>query len=138
MENAGWNLGVGNWKNDKPSLVADCRRGTNWFGWSSYSEVGTLSATLEGDGLATLDFGNCVSGDGEVKVYLNDKVVDSAQKNTPSKTVSFNFQDGDILKLRDEGSSSVIVINGITFMCSSGTASEIWHDDSINIRTKHN
>ena len=124
MENAGWNLGVGNWKNNNPSLVADCRRGTNWFGWSFDAKVGTVSTTLLGNGEATLDFGNCWD-QGEVKVYLNDKEVASAQKNTTSKTVSFNFHDGDILKLSDEGPNSVITINDITLSCSSGKRPEL-------------
>ena len=120
MKNAGWNLGVGNWQNtDPPNVVAKCRRGKNWFGFSGNARVGTVSTRLQGNGEATLDFGNCW-GEGEVKVYLNDNVVASAQKNNPSKTVSFNFRDGDILKLRDEGPNPVIAINVVTFRCGSG------------------
>jgi len=119
MQNAGWNLGVEVWQNDKAVVAAKCRRGTNWFGWSGHARVGTVSTTLLGDGEATLDFGNCWD-QGVVKVYLNDKVVASAHKNTPSKTVSFNFHHGDFLRLRDEGRNSIIAINDITFRCSSG------------------
>ena len=124
MKNAGWNLGVENWQNNNAAVAAKCRRGTNWFGWSHWANVGTVSIKLQGSGEATLDFGNCWDR-GEVKVYLNDKVVASAQKNTPTKTVSFNFRDGDILKLRDEGQNSVIAINVLTFRCGSGKKSEL-------------
>ena len=120
MKNAGWNLGVEVWQNNNPGVAAKCRRGTNWFGYSGGTKVGTVSTRLQGSGEATLDFGNCWPDYGVVKVYVNDKVVASAQRNTPSKTVAFNFHDGDILKFRDEGQNSVIAINDVTFRCSSG------------------
>ena len=119
MQDAGWIWSVEEWENDNPGVAAKCRRGTNWFGWSGHAVVGTVSATLQGNGEATLDFGNCWDT-GEVNVYLNHNQVASAQKNTPSKIVSFNFHDGDKLKLRDDGGNSVIAINEITFRCSSG------------------
>ena len=124
MKNAGWNLGVGDWQNNHGHVASRCRRGTNWFGWTGGSNVGTVSIKLQGNGEATLDFGNCWDA-GEVKVYVDDKEVASAQPNTPSKTVSFNFRDGDILKLRDEGQNSVIAINVLTFRCGSGKKSEL-------------
>ena len=120
MKNAGWNLGVENWQNNDAGVAAKCRRGTNWFGWSPYDKVGTVSTTLKGSGEVTLDFGNCWDS-GEVKVYLNDELVASAQKNTPSKIVSFKFRNGDILKLKDEGPNSTIAINDIKFTCSTGS-----------------
>ena len=52
-------------------------------------------------------------------------MIASAQKDTPTKTVSFNFQDGDILKLRDEGANSVIALNGITMKCSPGSGKSV-------------
>ena len=115
MANAGWNLELETWQNNHGGVAAKCRRGTNWFGWSAHADVGTVSATLQGNGEATLDFGNCWDK-GEVKVYLNDWEVASAQENTPSKIVSFNFNDGDILKLIDGGGGrSMFVINA--FKC---------------------
>ena len=123
MTKAGWNLGVEHWKNDRPDFLTRCRRETagqtNWFGWSSNRTVGTVSTTLHENGRASLDFGNCWEG-GKVKVYLNDRVVASAGAYTPSQTAMFDFQDGDMLKLRDEGYGAVIVINQITFSCSLG------------------
>ena len=124
MKHAGWNLGVDAWQNNYAPVAAKCRRGTNWFGYSGGTKVGTVSTILKGNGEATLDFGNCWD-QGVVKVYLNDKVVASAHKSNPSKTVSFNFHNGDFLRLRDEGQNSVIAINDITFRCSSGKNSEL-------------
>ena len=124
MKNAGWSLDITDWQNNHGSVAPRCRRGNNWFGWSGGAGVGTVSTGLKGNGEATLDFGNCWDL-GEVKVYLNDKIIASAEKNTPTKTVSFNFQDGDILKLKDEGANSVIALNGITMKCSgSGSGSD--------------
>ena len=117
MKNAGWTLGVEVWENNNAGVLAQCRRGSNWFGWSHHTNVGAVSATLRGNGGATLDFGNCFHLEGEVTVYLNDKVVAKAEKNTPSKKESFNFNDGEILELRDEGDSSIISINDISFSC---------------------
>ena len=119
MQTAGWNLGVEKWENDAPFVASECRRGANWFGWSHSATVGTVSNPLRGGGEATLDFGNCWSG-GEVGVYLSDEEVASAHNNTPSKVVTFAFQDGDVLKLRGEGPNSVITINDIKFRCSKG------------------
>ena len=87
--------------------------------------VGTISTRLHGNGEGTLDFGNCWDA-GEVKVYLNDELIAFAEKNTPTKTVSFYFQDGDILKLRDEGANSVIALNGITMKCSPGPGKSVF------------
>ena len=120
MQNAGWTLGVEYWQNTNTGNVGNqCRRGTNWFGWSPSSTVGTVSVTLQGNGEASLDFGNCWNH-GEVNVYLNENIVATAPIKTFSKKVSFNFNNGDILKLRDEGWGSVITINDIIFRCSSG------------------
>ena len=57
MRNVGWNLDV--WQNYQIGVAYKCRRGTNWFGFSDGTEVGTVSTTLQGNGVATLDFGNC-------------------------------------------------------------------------------
>ena len=116
MKNAGWSLDLGYWENNHDCCTSKCRRGNNWFGFDHGAGVGTISTVLPGYGEATLDFGNCWDR-GEVKVYLNDKIIASAQTNTPTKTVSFNFQDGDILKLKDEGANSVIALNGISMKC---------------------
>ena len=117
MKRAGWNLDLKYWQNFHRDVAPRCRRGNNWFGWSDHAGVGTISTRLQRNGEATLDFGNCWDA-GKVVVYLNDIAIASAEKNTPTKTVSFNFDHGDILKLRDEGANSVISLNGLTMKCS--------------------
>ena len=93
MKNAGWNLDVTVWQNDQADLLDKCRRGKNWFGYSAQPAVGNLSTSLRGSGEVTLDFGNCWDA-GEVKVYLNDIEKASAASDTPSKIVTFGFNDG--------------------------------------------
>ena len=78
--------------------------------------MGTVSANLQGSGEVRLDFGNCWSS-GVVKVYLNSREVANADKNTPSKIVSFSFKDGDLLEMKDTGENSIIAINDISFIC---------------------
>ena len=116
MRNAGWNLDVLNWQANKAHVAAKCKRGQNWFGWSYMGDVGTVSTTLQGSGEIRLDFGNCWSS-GVVKVYLNSREVANADRNTPSKIVSFSFKDGDLLEMKDTGDNSIIAINDISFIC---------------------
>ena len=71
------------------------------------------STTLNGTGEGILDFGNCWN-QGIVKVYLNGNEVGSADKNTPSKTITFEYTDGAELKICDEGANSIIQFNQFT------------------------
>ena len=48
------------------------------------------------------------------KVYLNGNEVGSADKNTPSKTITFEYTDGAELKFFDEGANSIIQFNQFT------------------------
>ena len=71
------------------------------------------STTLNGNGEGILDFGNCWT-QGIVKVFLNGNEVGYADKNTPSKTITFEYTDGAELKICDEGANSVIQFNQFT------------------------
>ena len=114
MESSGWVIDLNREEKDTSEEGMDrCKRGDNWFGWT-HRGIGSVRASLRGSGVADLDFGNCWTS-GVVRVYLNEKEVASAKENTPSKNISFNFLDGDVLKLQDEGGNSVIVLNRILF-----------------------
>ena len=65
---------------------------------------------MNGNGEGILDFGNCWT-QGIVKVYLNGNEIGYADKNTPSKTIIFEYTDGAELKICDEGANSVIQFN---------------------------
>merc|ERR1719464_1362784 len=78
---------------------------------------GTISLTLQGEGVLTLDFGNSWGNDtSSVTAFLNGVRKAIAGPYTFSKTVRIPFRDGDTLDIV-EGPSGVIVINSITFRC---------------------
>ena len=93
-----------------------CGPRAKWYGWSAHSHVGTLSATLKGTGELTIDFGNCWD-EGQVKIYLDAKLVDYANAGSKSVTTTFSFTPGSVLKIRDETGNAVIMLNSITFKC---------------------
>ena len=86
---------------------AACHSEGTWYGWGNSGAVGKISTVLKESGRAKLDFGNCWREPEDVFVYLNDKEIASAPKNTPSKTVEFDFNDGDVLKLEEPGKNII-------------------------------
>ena len=93
METKGWVFDVDYSMNIQ--YHAQCG-GDTWYGWS-YPGVGSVKIELIGSGQVTLNYGNCHKGD--VNVLLNDKVISSAKANVKNVLVSFNFSNGDVLKL---------------------------------------
>ena len=93
-----------------------CGKQAKWFGWSSHSHVGTLSATLKGSGEITLDFGNCWDA-GNVKVYLDATLIAAAAAGSKSVSKTFSFTPGSVLKIKDEDGNAVVMINSIQFAC---------------------
>ena len=93
----------------------------NWFGWSDWKKVGTLSTVLKGSGNLTINFGNCWNS-GKVKVYLDAKLMATADKSElghpKTVTATFAFHQGSLLEIKDEGDNSVISLNSMTFDCS--------------------
>ena len=99
------------------SIDEKCGTISKWYGWSSHSFVGTLSTVLNGSGEVTLDFGNCWD-DGNVKVYLDSKLVAVATEGTRSVTKTFSFTPGSLLEIKDEDGNAVILLNDIKFACN--------------------
>ena len=94
-----------------------CHSDGIWYGFGRAGEVGTISTVLRENGRAKLDFGNCwiePNTDDAVIVYLNDKEISSASKETPSKIIEFDFKDGDVLKLEEV--NNVIIFNDIEIL----------------------
>ena len=94
-----------------------CKNKAKWYGWSSHALVRTLSTVLNGSGEATLDFGNCWN-DGNVKVYMDSKLIATASEGTLSVIKSFSFAPGSLLEIKDEDGNAVMMLNSITFSCS--------------------
>ena len=92
-----------------------CRTKARWYGYSSGEKVGEISATLKGSGEVSLEFGNCWIK-GVVRVTLNGELKAEATANTPNTTLSFGFEDGDVLRISED--IGVVVVNDIRFDCS--------------------
>ena len=100
-----------------------------WFGLThTIGNVASIKTTLNGCGRARLDYGNCQnqfgadSGMDSVHVMLNGNEISSAANNGQelSKTIEFDFTNGDILELNEDGPSA-IRFNSMTILsCCAG------------------
>ena len=132
---AKWTLGVqfGKWSQDLTSISKNltsiskkCGNGKSWFGLNEGTREGMISTKLACDGTGTLNFGNCGTG-GSVKVYLQDIEIGSANESSTNNIITFEFKTGDVLKLQQKGTGSIILFNDFhahptgIFICSSFT-----------------
>ena len=120
MELKGWQFNI---VLDMPS---DCGPGCElsncgdktWYGYNNIGH-GDVRATFSGTGTATLDFGNCHPSRGETNVLLmsgdNIRTLDTAEKNTPSKQIMFDFSPGEVLLIGE--ADGVIKLNSLTLNC---------------------
>ena len=82
---------------------SQCDSDDTWYGWASNqkgSNSGAISTTFQGEGTATLSFGNCLN-QARVKVFLNDKMI-SEIPNLGTKDVSFDYSVGDKLTIIED------------------------------------
>lgn len=115
----GWNLD----NVDRGSVVDEyyynCRDGNSWYGFLNIGGKGSINTTLRGCGVAKLDFGQCsIYGDpgDSTHVNLNGNEIGRAINLQPSKTIEFNFKDGDILELKEGSDFSAIRFNSFTII----------------------
>ena len=104
------------------SIVQDlcAMDGSAWYGWGCSTNVGSISTILRGSGTANLHYGNCWNS-GIVNVYLNNEKILSSPPDTNSLQ-TFDYQDGNELKITDEGGTGLIQIINITFSCKGAIA----------------
>ena len=86
-----------------------------FYGFKAGPKVGKVMATFQGYGSATLDFGNCAT-QGFTSVFLNNRYIAHAGPNTPSKSISFQYNPGSTL-LFNEFCSGIIKINSLKLDC---------------------
>ena len=92
-----------------------CKTGERYFfGYGKGHDKGSITARLSGCGKATLDFGNCYEQIGNtidynVDVFLNKEKIDAASGFDLSRKITFDFGDGDKLKLEEDG--AIILFN---------------------------
>ena len=94
----------------------------SWYGYF-LGGVGSLSTTLNGCGVATLDFGQCCGCKGIfTQVNLNGNEI--ARTDQLTLTITINFCDGDILELKHEV-DGYIRFNSFTVLSCSQTQQHI-------------
>ena len=118
MMSNGWNFDFTDDSATHTGVGSECVSHKIWYGWSGGNAVGTFSATLEGSGEATIDFGNCWSA-GVVNLYLDDTKLATASVGQKSMGFIFSFTPGSVLKIKDEGGNAVVSFNSINFSCTS-------------------
>ena len=105
----GWTIDVNHGPGIKHS--DDAVNCTGWWGFkwpNTPGNDGLITTTLNGNGIATLEFGSCVigalDGIGVVKVFLNDVELASAS-GIETKKINFKFQHGSTLTIKEIGPS---------------------------------
>ena len=73
----------------------------NWFTYSSGTPSCYIKTTLNGNGRAKIDFGNCYSN-GVAKLFLDGNEIASAGANEFNVVKEFDFTDGSELMLTEE------------------------------------
>ena len=83
-----------------------------------------MTKVLAGSGTAVLTVGNCWDL-GTARAYKNDVAIVSAEPGKPQVVVEFAYEDGDELKIKDEGANSVVLLTSLaltTGLISAPTA----------------
>ena len=111
----GWNLD----NVDSGSVINEnwgsCRDDNSWYGFLTGGRRGSINTTLRGCGVAKLDFGECGPYSGSsTQVHLNGKEISRATGDQLSKTIEFNFKDGEILELKEGDCCNAIRFNSFT------------------------
>ena len=73
----------------------------SWYGYLN-GGVGSLSTTLNGCGVAILDFGQCCGCKPSPSTLVNLNGNEIGRTDQLTMSITFNFCDGDILELKHE------------------------------------
>ena len=111
MESNGWVFDV---TQSMGSTYANNCGVESWYGWTSYTAVGSIETVLQGSGMAILNYGNCYYK-GVVKVYLNGNLISVAGAHVKDKLAEIPFSNGDLLKITEE--SGIIKLNSFEINC---------------------
>ena len=124
MESNGWAF-VGFTHTDMNSnrhIKATCETSPNtWYGYCKKTCNSSVSAIFQDeDGTATLGYGQCWRGSNSkrvtVEVTLNGLLIDRAIYNQSSKTVTFPYQKGDVLEIKEN--YGIIKLNFLQVGCA--------------------
>ena len=107
----GWAICVDNGDSKTNNLryekTCTSQNAAGFWGYLYGCPIGGVKAQFEGTGTATLSFGSC-HYKGSVKVYLNEKIIQTT--TTLTETVTFVYKRGDVLKIEEWG-MSIVKIN---------------------------
>lgn len=109
----GWTIGFGSI--DGASVKKSANGGKYFVGFNGNASVGFMKMTMKGNGTATITYRNAWSdGNSRVDLLVDGKVISSAK--TPKKYVTkvFNYKNGQVVQLRDEGTNSVVEVTNFT------------------------
>ena len=95
----------------------------NWFTYASGSPSCYIKTTLNGNGRAKIDFGNCWNN-GVAKLFLDGNEIASAGASEVNIVKEFDFTDGSELKLTEE-SYGIISFNSFKVL-THGCRSSKW------------
>jgi len=129
MNAAGWTVSM-DMKSYADSDQWQCSADDNWGfkGGHPWERVGTLSLVLEGSGPGSIEIGYCAETPGTVAIYLRGERIASltwSEQMEISSTVSsglvveFDYSEGDVLKIQDEGANSVFGVKNLRTSCSN-------------------
>ena len=119
----GWNVKMGAYKSNDQDPLANSLCSGVFHAWSSGPEVGYVNRTMQGSGTAVLTFGNCWNK-GTVSVYVTQqgappRLLSNASPDTINQRATFEFTDGDVLVVKDEGANSVVWIKSLVITCNA-------------------
>ena len=114
MEKNGWKFNTSH--SDMVWQKNNCGEGS-WFGLHAGFAEGSVSTTFKGSGTATLSFGNCWASTAyKVSVMLNEEIKSEAKGKIMEKEVTFPFNEGDHLVIKEDG--AIIKINSLNITCN--------------------
>ena len=117
MRSNGWVIDVNNADNPRKNGIYTTLCGASSFwGYKFGLPVGRVSTTFKGSGKASLSFGECWFT-GTTKVYLNNRQIGIASSRKLGVVVHFEYTQGDILKLEEEG-AGIIKIDTLRLKCT--------------------
>jgi len=119
MEKAGWTFSWNNLLVFKPDKYRYDLSGQ--VPWTSYWGLdnpwqGEVSLMLQGKGTMTISFGNCWQySQGYVQLFINGVLKETALSLEIAKSVTADFQHGDLIEIKEN--EAVMVINSVDIDC---------------------
>ena len=109
------------------SSISSCN--SNWHTYFSNTPSCYIKTTLNGNGRAKIDFGNCWD-DGVAKLFLDGNEIASAGASEVNVVKEFDFTDGSELKLTEEGYGVISFNSFEDLTCKPSNPSKCLYNNS--------